>query len=55
MESEHIKAGLNKAAGKVKEGLGKMTDDASLQAKGHMQQAKAKGQDMVGDVKDALE
>ena len=55
MESEHIKAGLNKAAGKIKEKIGEATNDASLQAKGHAQQAKAKAQDAVGDFKDAVE
>jgi len=55
MESEHIKAGLNKAAGKIKEEIGEATNDASLQAKGHAQQAKAKAQDAIGDAKDAVE
>lgn len=55
MESEHIKAGYNKAAGKTKEEIGEATGDKSLEAKGHAQQAKAKAQDAVGDAKDAVE
>ena len=55
MESEHIKAAGNKIKGKAKELMGEATNDASLQAKGHMDQAKAKAQDAVGDAKDAME
>ena len=55
MESEHIKAGINKLKGEAKEALGKATDDASLRAKGMADKAKAKAQDAVGDAKDAME
>jgi uncharacterized protein YjbJ (UPF0337 family) len=55
MESEHVKAGYNKAVGKAKEEIGEATGDRSLQAKGHAQQAKAKAQDLVGDAKDLVE
>ena len=55
MESEHIKAGANDLKGKAKEAIGKATGDKSLEAEGHADQLKAKGQDMIGDVKDALE
>ena len=37
MEKEHVKAGLNKAAGKAKEEIGEATDDKSLEAKGKAQ------------------
>ena len=55
MESEHVKSGYNKAAGKVKEEVGEAFDDKSLEAKGHAQQAKGRAQKAVGDAKDALE
>lgn len=55
MEKEHVKAGYNKAAGKTKEEVGEATDDKSLELKGRAQQAKAKVQDAVGDLKDAVD
>ncbi|MGB3457625.1 MAG: CsbD family protein [Litorimonas sp.] len=55
MESEHIKAGANDIKGNVKEAVGKATGDKSLEAEGKGDQLKAKGQDFIGDVKDALE
>ena len=55
MESEHVKAAGNKIKGKAKELAGEATGDKSLQAEGHMDQAKAKAQDAVGDTKDAME
>ncbi|MGB6231759.1 MAG: CsbD family protein [Litorimonas sp.] len=55
MESEHIKAGANDIKGNLKEAAGKATGDKSLEAEGKADQVKAKGQDLVGDVKDALE
>ena len=55
MESEHIKAGINDLKGKAKEAVGKATDDKSLEVEGHADQLKAKGQDAIGDIKDALE
>lgn len=55
MEKEHVKAGYNKLAGKTKEEMGDATNDRSLQAKGKLQQAKAKAQDALGDVKDLVD
>ncbi|GHA96695.1 CsbD family protein [Algimonas arctica] len=55
MESEHIKAAGNKVKGNVKESVGKATDNKSLEAKGKADKLKAKGQDTIGDIKDALE
>ena len=55
MESEHVKAAGNKLKGMAKEKLGEATDNLKMQAEGHMDQAKAKAQDAVGDAKDAME
>ena len=55
MESEHIKAGHNKTVGKDKEEIDEATDDKPLEAKGRFQRAKAKVQDAIGDLKDAVE
>jgi uncharacterized protein YjbJ (UPF0337 family) len=55
MKSDHIKAGANDVKGNVKEAAGKATGDKSLEAEGKADQLKAKGQDFVGDVKDALD
>ena len=55
MESEHIKAAGNKIKGKIKEELGEATNDLSMQAEGHADQAKARAQDAIGDAKDAVE
>ena len=55
MESEHVKAGINKVKGLAKEKLGEATDNLKMQAEGHADQAKAKAQDAVGDAKDAME
>lgn len=55
MESEHIKSAANDAKGNVKEAAGKATDDKSLEAEGKTDQLKAKGQKLVGDIKDALD
>lgn len=55
MESEHVKATANDFKGKAKESAGKATNDKSLEAEGKADQVKAKAQNFVGDVKDALE
>lgn len=55
MEKEHFKSVGNDAKGKAKEAAGKATDDKELEAKGKADQLKAKGQKLVGDVKDALD
>lgn len=54
MEDEHIKSAGNTVKGNVKESVGKATDDKSLEAEGKLDKLKAKGQDAIGDVKDAL-
>jgi len=55
MKKDHIKAGANDVKGNIKEAAGKATGDKSLENEGKVDQVKAKGQDLVGDVKDALD
>jgi len=40
--------------GKAKEGIGKATDDKSLETEGNVDQAKAHGKQAADDVKDAF-
>jgi uncharacterized protein YjbJ (UPF0337 family) len=54
MDKEHIKGAADKASGAVKEGIGKATGDASLEAKGKMDKAKGEVRDALGDTKDAM-
>ena len=53
MDKEHVKGAADKASGAIKEGVGKMTGDASLEAKGKLDKAKGEVRDTVGDLKDA--
>ncbi|NAZ37480.1 CsbD family protein [Rubellimicrobium sp. CFH 75288] len=50
----HAKGTASDLGGKLKEGVGKLTGDKSLEAEGHMDQAKGSAQKAWGDVKDAL-
>lgn len=52
--TDKLKAAGNKVAGSVKEGAGKATDNAHLEAEGKAQKLKGTGQDMKGSVKGAL-
>lgn len=54
MDKEHIKGAADKVSGAVKEGIGKATGDASLEAKGKIDKAKGEGREALGDAKDAL-
>lgn len=53
MNKEHLKGAAKETQGKVKEAAGKATGDASLKAKGKLDQAEGKGRKGLGDVKDA--
>ena len=46
------KGSINKATGKVEEGLGKLTDDPSLRAKGKAKQIKGGAQQGLGKLQD---
>jgi len=53
MDKEHVKGAADKASGAMKEGIGKATGDASMEAKGKLDKAKGEAREFVGDVKDA--
>ena len=52
--ADDIKNAAEKAAGKVKEGVGKLTDNEKLEAEGKADQAKAHVKKAGEDVKDAF-
>ncbi|MET0370309.1 MAG: CsbD family protein [Sphingobium sp.] len=52
--TDKLKAAGNKAAGAVKEAVGKNNNDASLAAEGKAQQTKGTVQDVKGSIKGAL-
>jgi uncharacterized protein YjbJ (UPF0337 family) len=54
MDSERIKGVAKKVEGSVKEGVGKLTGDAKLQAEGKMDKAEGSVRNAVGGAKDAL-
>ena len=53
-DDDRVRGTANNLGGKIKEGLGKLTGDKSLESEGHMDQAKGKAQQALGDIKDAL-
>ena len=53
-DQDRTRGTANNMGGKIKEGLGKLTGDRDLEAEGHMDQAKGKAQQALGDIKDAL-
>lgn len=54
MSMDKIKNEAEDLKGKVKEGIGNVADNESLQAEGLTDQAKAKAKKAVEDVKDAF-
>ena len=52
--TDKAKAAGNKAAGSVKEAVGKATDNHELEAEGRAQQDKGRVQDVAGSVKGAM-
>ncbi|WP_420145143.1 CsbD family protein [Sphingobium sp.] len=52
--TDKLKAAGNKAAGSIKEGIGKATDNERLEAEGKAQKAKGTAQDIAGSVKGAV-
>lgn len=52
--TDKVKAAGNKAAGSVKEAVGRHNNDPSLEAEGKAQKAKGTAQDIAGSVKGAL-
>ena len=54
MNKNRTDGAANQAKGAVKQGVGKITGDAKLQAEGAADKAKGKAQNAIGGVKDAL-
>ena len=54
MDREHIKGAADKAKGALKDALGKVTGDKSLQAEGKLDKAKGEAHKTAGDAKDAV-
>ena len=52
--ADDIKNAAEKAAGKVKEGVGKLTDNEKLEAEGKADQVKASAKQAGENVKDAF-
>jgi uncharacterized protein YjbJ (UPF0337 family) len=52
---EHAEGTWDKAKGKVKEGVGDMTDNKDLEAEGKSDQTKGKMKEAWGDAKDAAD
>lgn len=53
MNKDQVKGVTNQVTGKVKEAVGKATDDHSLRAKGAARDVKGKLQEKMGDAKEA--
>lgn len=54
MAKEHVEGTVDKAGGKVKEGIGNVTGDRDLQAEGKADQATGSLKKAFGNVKDAV-
>lgn len=54
MDKDRIEGSANQAKGAIKQGVGKITGDAKLQAEGAADKAKGQVQNAVGGMKDAV-
>ena len=54
MDKDRIEGSVNQAKGAIKQGAGKLTGDAKLQAEGAADKVKGKAQNAIGGMKDAL-
>ena len=54
MDKDRIEGSAKQAGGAIKEGVGKITGDAKLQADGKAEKAAGKVQNAVGGAKDAI-
>jgi len=54
MTDQHVKGAVTTVKGTVNEGVGKLTGDKKLEAKGKVQKVEGKVQDGLGDVQDAV-
>ena len=53
MSEEHVKGGLEKVGGRIKEAVGALAGDERLKAEGQFDQVKGGAHQAWGDVKDA--
>ena len=53
MDKEHLKGAVDKTKGAVKDAVGGLTGDTSLQVEGKIDKAKGAARQGVGDAKDA--
>jgi uncharacterized protein YjbJ (UPF0337 family) len=53
MSEEHVKGGLEKVGGRIKEAAGALVGDEGLKAEGQFDQVKGGARQAWGDVKDA--
>jgi len=53
MDKEHLKGAVDKTKGAVKDAVGGLTGDTSLQVEGKMDKAKGAARQGIGDAKDA--
>jgi uncharacterized protein YjbJ (UPF0337 family) len=51
---QHVKGAVSTAKGTVNEGVGGLTGDTKLEAKGKVQKVQGKVQGKLGDVQDAV-
>ena len=54
MTAERTKGTISKALGKVEEGLGTLTGDKKLQARGKVKQVQGAAQKGLGDIQNAV-
>jgi uncharacterized protein YjbJ (UPF0337 family) len=54
MEKEHVTGKMDELKGKVKQGVGKATNNPNLQGEGVVDETKGKVKQGYGDVKDAI-
>jgi uncharacterized protein YjbJ (UPF0337 family) len=54
MADQHVNGAVSSTKGTLKEGVGKLTGDKRLEAKGKIQQVQGKAQSGLGDVEDAV-
>jgi uncharacterized protein YjbJ (UPF0337 family) len=53
MSEEHVKGGLEKVGGRIKEAAGALTGNEGLKSEGRMDQIKGGAHEAWGDIKDA--
>lgn len=54
MNKQQLKGMTNQATGAIKKGVGKLTGDPALKARGHARDLKGKAQEKAGNAKEAL-